>query len=106
MQRRYTLRMRQVVIELSVKRSAPPGIKALTIGGRSLLREDTAGDNPEGRVWRLSYRSFTLKELKAQLAEEWSIPLSLLTITTDRKLDPKLELELPEGTSIRWPARA
>jgi hypothetical protein len=95
----------EVIIELSVKRSAPPVIKALTLGGRSLLREDEAGDSPEGRVWRLSYRSFTLKELKALLAEEWSIPLPLLTITADRKLEPKLELELPEGTSIRWPGR-
>jgi TIR domain len=95
----------EVIIELNVKRSAPPVIKALTLGGRSLLREDEAGDSPEGRVWRLSYRSFTLKELKALLAEEWSIPLPLLTITADRKLEPKLELELPEGTSIRWPGR-
>lgn len=96
----------EVVVELSVRRSAPPMVKALTIGGRSLLHEDKDSGSPEGRVWRLSYRGFTLKELKAQLAEEWSIPLALLTITPDRKLDLKLELELPEGISIRWPARA
>lgn len=92
-----------VVIELRVKRSAPPVIKALTVGGRDLLSVDKKGDSPEGRVWRLSYQSFTIKELKAKLAEEWSIPAAQLTISTDMALDPKTELELPEGTSIRWP---
>jgi len=95
----------EVVVALSVRRSAPPLVKTLTIGGRSLLHEDKGSDSPEGRVWRLSFRAFTVKELKAQLAEEWSIPLELLTIASDRKLDPKLELELPDGVSIRWPAR-
>lgn len=93
----------EVVVELSVKRSAPPLVKALTIGKRSLLSEDKDNDSPDGRVWRLSFRGFTVKELKAQLADEWSIPFNLLTIAPDRKLDPKLELELPDGVSIRWP---
>jgi hypothetical protein len=95
----------EVVVELSVKRSAPPLIKALKIGGRSLLSEDKDSDSPDGRVWRLSFRGFTVKELKAQLAEEWSIPLALLKIESDREMDSKLQLELPDGVSIRWPAR-
>jgi hypothetical protein len=95
----------EVVVKLSVKRSAPPLVKTLTIGARSLLSEDGENDSPEGRVWRLSFRSFTIKELRTQLADEWSIPSDLLIIEPDRKLDPKLELELPEGMSIRWPVR-
>lgn len=94
-----------VTVELSVRRGAPPLVTALTIGGRSLLSKDKDSDSPEGRVWRLSFRSFTVKELKAQLSNEWSIPLDLFTIVADRKLDPKLELELPKGVSIRWPVR-
>ena len=72
---------------------------------QEVILEDKDSDSPEGRVWRLSFRGFTVKELKAQLSEEWSIPLELLTIASDRKLDPKLELELPDGVSIRWSTR-
>ena len=96
----------EVVVELSIRRSAPPVVKTLAIKGRSLLRKDKDSDSPEGRVWRLSFRGFTVKELKTQLAEEWSIPLELLRIEPDRKLDPKLVLELPEGMSIKWPTHS
>jgi hypothetical protein len=95
-----------VVVHVSVRRTAPPVVKSLKIGGRNLLHKDVAGDSPEGRVWRLSFRSFTLEGLRAGLAEAWSIPLALLTIETDERLDPKLELELPDGVSIRWPVRS
>jgi hypothetical protein len=94
-----------VVVYLSVRRSAPPVVKELKIGKLNLLHKDSAGDSPEGRVWRLSFRSFTLKELRAELAEAWSIPRALLTIETDPPLDAKLELELADGVSIRWPVR-
>lgn len=96
----------EVAVELSVKRSSPPTVKKLAIGGRSLLHKYRDEDDAEGWVWRLSYRGFTVKELKTQLAEEWSIPIDLLTINADRKLGPKLKIELPEGVSIRWPASA
>lgn len=96
----------EVVVRLSVRRSAPPVIKALTLDGRNLLQKDRASDTPEGRAWRLSVRTFTVKELKSELAEVWNIPSSLLTVETDQPLDPKLELQLPDGMSIRWPLRA
>lgn len=96
----------EVVVDLTIRRSAPPVVKTLTIKGRSLLRKDKDSDSPEGRVWRLSVRGFTVKELRAQLAGEWSIPLELLRIESDRKLDPKLVLELPDGMSIKWPTHS
>jgi hypothetical protein len=96
----------EVVVRLGVRRSAPPAIKALTLHGRSLLQKDRASDSPEGRVWRLSFRTFTVKELKSELAEVWNIPTTPLTVETDQPLDPKLELQLPDGMSIRWPLRA
>jgi len=99
--------MCQYASHLSIKRSAPPVIEALKIGKRNLLRKDKPGykpgDSPRGRVWRLSVVSFTLKELRAELAEAWYIPLAQLTIETDQLLDPKLKLRLPEGVSIQWP---
>lgn len=94
----------KIVVDLSVKQSAPPVVKSLTIGGRSLLSNDKDNDNPEGRVWRLSFCGFTVQELETQLADEWSIPPDLLTIEPNQKLDQKLKLRLPEGVSIRWPA--
>lgn len=92
----------KLVVELAVKRSSPPMIRTLTTGGRSLLHKDQEEDF-EGRIWRLSYRSFTLRELRVQLSEEWSIPLEWLEVRTDRNIDPKLKLVLPQGVSIRWP---
>ena len=43
--------------------------------------------------------------LKAKLAEDRRIPLALLTFASDRELDSKLELEVCDGVSIRWPTR-
>lgn len=94
-----------VTIELTVKRGAPPVVKALKVGDRSLLGANEDDSDLSSFVWRLSYQSFTVKDLTQRLADEWNIPVAQLAINCGQRLDPKAEIRLPEGMSVRWPAR-
>jgi hypothetical protein len=93
-----------VVVRLKLRRSAPPVIRSLKVGDRDLLHKDQDGDSPQGRVWRLSFRDFTVGALKEELAEAWGVPRQLLSIEADPSLDPLFEFGVPEGYSIRWSA--
>jgi hypothetical protein len=88
-----------------VKRSDPPVIKTMMVSDKSFLTSDEDDGDAWGGVWRLSYQSFTIKELRQYLADEWSIPIGQLTINCRQRLDPKTRLRLPEGVSVKWPAR-
>jgi len=91
-----------VVVRLELRRSSPPVIRSLTVGERNLLHKDRDGATPDGRVWRLSFREFTIGELKTELAEAWGVPHQLLSINADPPFDPLFEFGVPEGYGIRW----
>lgn len=60
-----------VKFKLRVKKSAPPLVKSLTLNGLDLLSKD---DDPENNLlWKLSFVSFTIEELKERLADGWCI---------------------------------
>ena len=75
----------------------------MKIGDRSLLSDNPKNDDLSTRLWRLSYQSFTLKELHQQMAGEWGIPIAQLEIAVGQSFEQKTKLRLPEGTSIIWP---
>lgn len=93
----------RVIVELAVRRSDPPTVRTLKIGTRDLLITNPDKDALSMRLWRLSYRSFTVEDLHQQLADEWGIPAEQLVITCKPTVDAKTELCLPERTSIVWP---
>jgi hypothetical protein len=95
-----------VVVELTIRRTDPPAVRTLKVADRNLLTTDPDEEDLSGRIWRLSYQNFTVKELRQQLAEEWGIPVEQLTMKCSPALDPKVKLRLPEGSSVVWPARA
>lgn len=95
-----------VLVELSVRRTDPPIVRTLKMGGRSLLSIHPSTEDITGPFWRLSYQSFTLKDLTSQLLEEFGIPSTQLTIKCNPKLEPRIKLRLPEGAEVTWPASA
>jgi hypothetical protein len=94
-----------VVVDLTVRRSDPPTVRSLKIGASSILTDHPQDDDSMPYVWRLSFQTFTIKELAQRLADEWSIPLTQLTINCRPQLDPKTKLALPEGWGVAWPKR-
>ena len=91
-----------VRFKLIVKKSVPPLVTSLKLDGRELLLKVGETEDLSDRVWKLSFINFTLAELKQNLAEAWSIPLTRIEIVCSPKLDPKAELRLPKDHSIRW----
>ena len=94
-----------VTIELSIRKSDPPTISSLKVNGKNLLRSDPDEDELSTHLWRLSYQSFTIKELGKQLSEEWGVPEEQMDIECTPKLNNKTKLRLPEGSSIVSPAK-
>ncbi len=92
-----------VTVEVNVRNSHPPMIKSLTLNGRDLLSKEDKGEARPSRVWKLSFGDFTIRELKENLAEAWSIPLAQLEIKSNQNVDSKIEYRLPKGISVRWP---
>jgi hypothetical protein len=93
----------KIIVELAVRKTDPPTVSTLKIGVRDLLTTDPDNEDLSTRLWRLSFRSFTVKELHQQLVDEWGIPSAQLEIICKPKLEEKTVLRLPEGTSIIWP---
>lgn len=93
----------KVAVELAARKTDPPTVRTLKIGERDLLTTDPENEDLSTRLWRLSYRSFTVKELHQQLVDEWGIPTAQLEIICKPTFDAKTKLRLPEGTSIIWP---
>jgi hypothetical protein len=57
------------------------------------------------KLWRLSYQSFTLKELQQQLSEEWGVPPAQLYVVCAPKIEAKVKLRLAEGVGIVSPVK-
>jgi hypothetical protein len=94
-----------VMFDLTVKSSDPPLVKSLTLKGQELLIRVKDEHNFHNYLWKLSFVKFTIRQLKEQLAEAWSIPLEQLEINSSQKIDPDTEYRIPKGFSVRWPER-
>lgn len=89
-----------VTLSLTVKKSDPPTVSSLKANGTELL---SANQTLGGDLWRLSFMSFTPKELGRMLASQWGLPDGQLSVTLPKNFNESSELQLPEGTSVGWP---
>lgn len=90
----------KVNLGIEIKRGDPLVLKSVKFGELGLLIKD---ESPDGRLWRLSFQSFTMDELKEQMSEEWSIPANQLCLNTNPTIKASIKLRLPKNTCIRWP---
>jgi TIR domain len=93
-----------IMLELTVQKGAPPVIRTLKVGERSLLHANDESSNAIGHVWRLSYQSFTIAELRRRLADEWSLPIEQIIIRPPKGVDANVKLRIPDGMSVIWRA--
>lgn len=92
-----------VLVELSIRKSDPPTLRGLKVHGRNLLTADSETQDLAPRLWRLSFQSFTVRELHQQLSDEWGIPLDQLEIKCSPTLEAKTKLRVHEGTVVLSP---
>lgn len=94
-----------VVVELSLRKSDPPTVRVLEVHGRNLLTTDSDEQDLDPRLWRLLFQSFTLRELRQQLSDEWGVPIEQLEIKCSPSVEAKVKLRIPEGTRLLRPVR-
>lgn len=92
-----------VEVRLRVRRSDPPTVTSMKIGEQQLLKETSDEDDNVSPFWRLHHSGFTIKELGAQMTNEWGVPTSQISITATPKTGEHTKLRLAENTSIGWP---
>lgn len=92
-----------VTVSLKVKKSDPPVIKSLMINDKDLLTTAPSNDDLSTRLWRLSFKSFTISELRQQMATGWGIPVAQIEIDGGKSFESGTKLRLPESTNIIWP---
>jgi hypothetical protein len=94
-----------VQVELAIRKSDPPTVRALKVHGQDLLTTDSDERDLDPRLWRLSFQNFTVKELRQQLSDEWGVPVDQLEVKSSPALDAKTKLRIPEGTGVLRPVR-
>lgn len=94
-----------VVVEVAVKKTDPPLVRAMKVGGQSVLTKELNLVEQSTHVWRLSHQEFTLKALRQQLSDEWGIPIEQVRVESKPDLGATAKLRLPEGFGISWPCQ-
>ena len=89
-----------VELQVNIKKSDPPTVRKMTANGTNILSDD---ESPHGKLWRLSYKGFTIKELRRLLAAEWGIPEKQINSEITKGFSENDELKLPDGKCIKWP---
>jgi hypothetical protein len=93
-----------VIFEVTLELSDPPLIKSLKFRDHELLVAIDDGADIPIRTWKLSHINFTVQQLKASLAEAWSIPPEQLELHNSQHLEPGMEYRFPNGHYLVWPA--
>lgn len=94
-----------VVVEVAVKKTDPPLVRAMKVGEQSVLTDDMRLVEQSTHIWRLSHQDFTLKTLRQHLSDEWGIPLEQLRVECKLDVGPSAKLRLPDGFGISWPTK-
>jgi hypothetical protein len=89
-----------VELQVKIKKSDPPTVREMTANGTNILSTD---ESPHGKLWRLSYKGFTIKELRRLLATEWGLPEKQINTNVTKGFSDNDELQLPDGKCIKWP---
>lgn len=91
-------------LEINIKKTDSPFVESIKLGGRDLLSTYEDYEITYGNIWRLTYESFTIFDLKQRLAEEWAIPVDQLLIVCPEGFDVGIKLRMPKGKIVKWPA--
>jgi len=92
----------EVKIEASTK--SPALVKSIKCFGHEVLVKAPSDNEPTiGQIWKLSFKGFSLEQLRESLAEAWFLPAGQIELTGTPKLRPKAMLRLPEDKTIAYP---
>lgn len=95
-----------IEIMVRVRKKAPPLINGIIFQGKEMLIDFAEGDDFYNRMWKLSFKEFTLNNLKKQLSHEWCVPLEQLNVECDKSMPESTKFRLPEGKTIKHPYEA
>lgn len=91
-----------IQITLEAKATKPKTIKRMLFRNRNLLIPIDENGN-DYKMWRLSFKKFTIDELKDEMAEACYIPEKQLSVVSVKKYDEDELFKLPKNKSIACP---
>lgn len=92
-----------LVVELDLKKKDPPTIEAILVKGKDLLVDTEEDENSFSSMWKLSFREFTLANLKTTLSREWHIPEKQIQLSPVSESSDSTKYTLPKGKTIGYP---
>lgn len=68
------------LLEITVKESDPPLIVSVKHKGDELIVDYVESDKAHEKLWKLSFRKFTIEMLKEEISSEWNIPIDQIEV--------------------------
>lgn len=92
-----------LVVELDLQKKDPPTIEAIIVKGQDLLidAEEDEDEDSFSNMWKLSFREFTLRTLKATLSREWHVPKQQIELRPESS--DTIKYVLPKDKTIGYP---
>lgn len=85
-------------VSIKINLKDPPTVTSVKCQGKEQL--NALDEDVYGPAWRLSYRDFTLNQLKTLICECWSVPEDHLEVTCDKDVSSSTKLQLAKGRSL------
>ncbi|MBT4944756.1 MAG: TIR domain-containing protein [Candidatus Marinimicrobia bacterium] len=93
----------KVVLQITVKKKDHPIVNSIKFMDNELITDEKEDDHSYSRIWKLSFREFSLDYLSERLSDAWNTPDDQLELIYDRGISPDTMFRLPEGKTIKQP---
>lgn len=93
----------RVEVLIEVVEKDPPMINDLIFKGKSVLGDIEENADMWNHMWKLSFREFSISDLKESLSRGWHIPLNQIEFKSDKKYEDSTWFRLPENKTIQYP---
>lgn len=90
-------------IEITIKKQDHPLIISVKHKDKELIVDYKEDDSAHERIWKLSFRSFTISGLKGLISSGWYIPKDQIIIKCNESMPEDTAYKLPKNKIIRPP---
>jgi len=90
-------------LNLTIKKQDPPLINSVKYKDKELIVDYNENDSAHEKIWKLSFRKFTIKGLTEELSSGWHIPTKQIKINCNVSMPEDTAYKFPDNKIIRPP---